>query len=144
MHSPKPSNLAFHCEVRWNKEVGNDRLSGLLQHLAVDPVCQIPPKRRHHTSFSCRRFHSHIGAAGETPEFDIKSPSWVPLLIFPRSYLLKSFPQGDTSARQRRLKSEFSISYVSFQRLSSLTCAFSSYTADNSVPTSGHSLRPSH
>ena len=41
------------------------------------------------------------GAAGERSEFDIKSPIGVPLLIFPRGYLLMSFPQVGTSARQR-------------------------------------------
>ena len=41
------------------------------------------------------------GAAGEKPEFNIKPPLGAPLLIFPRGYLLKSFPQVDTSARQQ-------------------------------------------
>ena len=41
-----------------------------------------------------------LGAAGERPEFSIKPPIGAPLLIFPRGYLLKSFPQVDTSARQ--------------------------------------------
>ena len=41
------------------------------------------------------------GAAGEMSEFNIKPPLGTPLLIFPRGYLLKSFPQVDTSARQR-------------------------------------------
>ena len=41
------------------------------------------------------------GAAGERLAFDIKLPLGAPLLIFPRDYLLKSFPQVDTSARQR-------------------------------------------
>ena len=44
------------------------------------------------------------GAVGERPEFDIKLPLGAPLLIFPRSYLLKCFPQGDTSARQREFE----------------------------------------
>ena len=39
--------------------------------------------------------------AGERSEFDIKPPLEAPLLIFPQGYLLKSFPQVDTSARQR-------------------------------------------
>ena len=34
-------------------------------------------------------------------EFNIKPPLGAPLLIFPRGYLLKSFPQVDTSTRQR-------------------------------------------
>ena len=41
------------------------------------------------------------GAAGERSKFDIKPPLEAPLLIFPQGYLLKSFPQVDTSARQR-------------------------------------------
>ena len=44
------------------------------------------------------------GAAGERSEINIKSPLGAPLLIFPRGYLLKSFPQVDTSARQRGLE----------------------------------------
>ena len=40
-------------------------------------------------------------AAGERSEFDIKPPLGAPLLIFPRGYLLKSFPQVGISARQR-------------------------------------------
>ena len=44
------------------------------------------------------------GAAGERSEFNIKPPLGAPLLIFPRGYLLKSFPQVDTSARQRGFK----------------------------------------
>ena len=39
--------------------------------------------------------------------------------------------------------SEFSISYVSSQRLSSHTCPLASYTAGNSVPTCGLHLRSS-
>ena len=41
------------------------------------------------------------GAARERSEFSIKPPLGAPLLIFSRGYLLKSFPQVDTSARQR-------------------------------------------
>ena len=47
------------------------------------------------------------GAAGERSEFNIKPPLGAPLLIFPRGYLLKSFPRVDTSARQQSLKSVF-------------------------------------
>ena len=46
-------------------------------------------------------FPSHWGAAGERLEFNIKPPLGAPLLIIPRGYLLTSFPQFDTSARQR-------------------------------------------
>ena len=41
------------------------------------------------------------GAAGERLQINIKPHLWAPLLIFPRGYLLKSFPQVDNSARQR-------------------------------------------
>ena len=75
------------------------------------------------------------GAAGERSEFNIKPPLVAPLLIFLRGYLLKSFPQVDTSERQRRFEIEFSFFYMSCQRLSSHTCPFSSYTAGYSVPT---------
>ena len=39
--------------------------------------------------------------AGERSEFNIIPPLGAPLLIFPRGYLLKSFPRVDTSASQR-------------------------------------------
>ena len=57
--------------------------------------------RGHHTGFSVGRSLPPWGAAGERSEFNIKPPLVVPLLIFPRGYLLKSFPQVDTSTRQR-------------------------------------------
>ena len=41
------------------------------------------------------------GAARERSEFNIKQPLGTPLLILPQGHLLKSFPQVDTSARQR-------------------------------------------
>ena len=41
------------------------------------------------------------GTAGERPWFDIKLPLGAPLLIFPRGYLLKSFPQGVSSERHQ-------------------------------------------
>ena len=44
---------------------------------------------------------SSCGAAGERSEFNIKPPLGAPLLTSPRGYLLKYFPQVDTSARQR-------------------------------------------
>ena len=49
-------------------------------------------------------FHSPCGAAGERSEFNIKSPLGAALLIFPRGYLLNSFSQVNTSARQRGFK----------------------------------------
>ena len=45
-----------------------------------------------------------LGAAGERSEFGIKPPLGASLLIFLRGYLLKSFPQVDTSAIQRGLE----------------------------------------
>ena len=43
-----------------------------------------------------------MGADGESAEFDIKPTLGAQLiLILPLSYLLKSFPQVDTSASQR-------------------------------------------
>ena len=42
-----------------------------------------------------------LGELPERPEFNTKLPLGAPLLIFPRGYLLKSFSQVDTSARQR-------------------------------------------
>ena len=47
------------------------------------------------------------GAAGEMSEFNIKPPLRAPLRIFPRGYLLKSFPQVDTFARQRGFEISF-------------------------------------
>ena len=47
------------------------------------------------------------GAAGERSEFNIKPPLGAPLLIFPRGYLLKSFPLVDTSARPRGFEISF-------------------------------------
>ena len=42
-----------------------------------------------------------LRTAGERSEFSIKPPLGAPLLIFHRGHLLKSFPQVNTSARQR-------------------------------------------
>ena len=60
------------------------------------PACAWTPHR-----FYCGGVHLPWGAAGERSEFNIKPPLGAPLLIFPWGYLLKSFPQVDTSARQR-------------------------------------------
>ena len=72
MHSPQPTNLTIH-----------------------------PPARGHYTGFSVGGSLPPWGVAGERSEFSIKPPLGAPLMIFPRSYLLKTFPQVDTSARQR-------------------------------------------
>ena len=42
-----------------------------------------------------------IGVVGERSEFYVKPPIGTPLLIFPRFRFLKTFPQGNTSVRQR-------------------------------------------
>ena len=55
---------------------------------------------------------SPMDAAGEKTELYAKPPLFAPLMILPRGDLLKSFPQEDMSARQRGLKSVFSLSYV--------------------------------
>ena len=65
------------------------------------PSLSGPPARGHHTGFSVVGSLPPWGAAGERSEFSIKPPLGAQLLIFPRGYLLKSFPQVDTSARQR-------------------------------------------
>ena len=57
--------------------------------------------RGHHTGFTCGGSLPPCGAAGERSELSIKSPLGAPLLILPRGHPLKSFPQVDTSARQR-------------------------------------------
>ena len=44
---------------------------------------------------------SPIGVAGEKPEFYIKRPLRAPRMIFPPSYLLRSFPEKESSASQR-------------------------------------------
>ena len=61
------------------------------------PACAWTPRG----FFSVRGSLPPWGAAGERSEFNIKPPIGAPLLIFPRGYLLNSFPQVDTSARQR-------------------------------------------
>ena len=101
MHSHQPTNLTIHYEIRWHKRVCDDRLNGWLQCPAGDPVCRDPPARGHHTGFFCGGSLPPCAAAGERSEFNIKSPLGAPPLTFPRGHLLKSFPQVDTSARQR-------------------------------------------
>ena len=51
--------------------------------------------------FFCGSSLPPCGAAGERSGLSIKPPLGAPLLIVPQGYLLKSFPQVDTSARQR-------------------------------------------
>ena len=49
-------------------------------------------------------FFPPMEAAEERPEFDIIPPLVAILLNLPLVYPMKSFPQGDTSARQQGLK----------------------------------------
>ena len=60
-------------------------------------------------AFSVGGIHPPMGAAGESPEFYIKPPLWAPLLIVSRGALPTSIPQWDASAKQREIKSEFSL-----------------------------------
>ena len=101
MHSPQPTNLTIHLQIGWHRRVCDDRLNGRLQCPAGDLVSLGPLARGHHMGFVCRGSLHTGGAAGVSPEFNIKPPLGAPLLIFQRLYLLKSFLQGDTSARQR-------------------------------------------
>ena len=48
-----------------------------------------------------------IGTIGMRPEYETKPPLWVPFLIVPRCYLLRSFSIGDTSSRQRGFEISF-------------------------------------
>ena len=50
------------------------------------------------------------GAARERSRFNVKPPFEVPLLIFPRGYLVKSFPEGMLPQDSGGLKSKFSLS----------------------------------
>ena len=66
----------------------------------------------HETQFVCLRVDItqvlYVGgslapmeAARERPQFNIKPPLCAPLRIFPRSYLMKCFPQEETSTKQQ-------------------------------------------
>ena len=93
-----PSNL----DIRWHWDVCDNRSNGWLQHPAGDHVCRDRPACGHHTGLYLSTFPFHMGADGDRPEIDIKPPLGVPILIFPRVNILKSFPHEDISARQRR------------------------------------------
>ena len=97
------SQLTWHSKLkfRWHRNVCDDQLIGWLQRPAGDQVYRARIARVNYAGFTCRGFLPPMRATGERPEFDIKSPLGVSLMIFPRGYLLMSFPQGDTSARQR-------------------------------------------
>ena len=93
---------------------------------------------------SVEAFLPPMVTVGESPQFVIQPPLWALHLLLPRSYLLNFFHKGILPQDSWDLKSEFSLSQVSCQRPSSLTCLFACYTVDNSVPTCGPRLRPSH
>ena len=63
------------------------------------PACARTPN-----GFHLQGFPSTEGVTGEIPMFDIKPHLGAPRLIFTQGYLLKSFPYGDTSARQREFQ----------------------------------------
>ena len=84
-----------------------------------------------------------LATAGERSEFIIKPSFRTPLLISPRGYLLKSFPQVDTSAMQWGFEIRVFPLLGELPRLSSFTGPFARYTAGNSVPTCGLRRRPS-
>ena len=60
VHSPQPTNLTIHEEIRWRKRVCDERLNGWLQCPAGDPVYRDPPARGYHTVFLCGGFPSHL------------------------------------------------------------------------------------
>ena len=101
VHSPQPTNLTIHQEIRWHKRVcKTDSMDGcnvLPQTQFVGIRLRVDTTR----VFFVRGSLPPWGAAGERSECNIKPPLGAPLLIFPRGYLLKSFPQVDNSARQR-------------------------------------------
>ena len=82
--------------------LSGERISGWLHRSAGDQFCRDPPAHVHHAGFSVDGFIDPMTVAGERPEFDINPPLGAPILIFSRTYLLKCFPQGDASARERR------------------------------------------
>ena len=143
MHSLQPTNLTIHYEIRWHKRVCDNRLNGWLQCRAGDPVFRDPPARGHHTGFICWGSLPPWGTAGERSEFNIKPALGAPLLIFPRGYLLKSFPQVDTSASQRGFEIRVLPLLCELPKAIESHLPFASYTAGNSVPACGLRLRPS-
>ena len=101
VHSPQPTHLALHQEIRWRRKVCDDGLSGRLRRIAGDPVGRDPPARGHHTDYICRG----------VPFPQWKLPEMGQSLTTNRLYglhnlvllegdFLKAFPQVDTSARQ--------------------------------------------
>ena len=97
VHSPQPTHLALHQEIRWRIKVCDDGLSGRLRRIAGDPVGRDPPARGHHTEYIYRAVPF---PQWKQPEFDNKPPLRAPQLVLLEGDLLKAFPQVDTSARQ--------------------------------------------
>ena len=78
--------------------VCDDRLSGWLQRPVRETVCRTR-LRVDTTSIISRGISFHYFICRR--ETDVEPPIGTPLLIVPRGYIEKSFPQGNTSARQR-------------------------------------------
>ena len=95
MHSPQPTKKLYDTK-EFSMTNSMDGCYVLPEMQFVGTRLRVPPHR-----FFCGGFPYPWGAAGERSEFNIKPPLGAPLLIFHRGYLLKSFPQVDTSARKR-------------------------------------------
>ena len=100
VHSPQPTNLTIHKEIRWHNRVCDDRLNGWLQYPAGDPVYRDPPARGHHTGFvcgghpsplwSCRRevrVYHQTALRGSTPDFPSR---FSPEVFFTSGYFRKT------------------------------------------------------
>ena len=76
-----------------------DRFNGWLQRSAGDPDCRDTSARGYQMDLSMGVPFPPTGVNGERQELGNKLPLGAPLLTCPRDFLLKSFPQRDTSAR---------------------------------------------
>ena len=81
------------------EEFFDDRTNQWLHRPAGDSACRDPPARGCHTGFICVGSLQPMRAAGERPEFDIRPPLGNPRLIVPRGHIQKTFPHGNTSAK---------------------------------------------
>ena len=104
---PSPLTWPSNLEIQWHIKACNNRLIGWLQSPAGDPACRDPHARGHHKGFISRLFSPPKVAAGERLKLFIKAPLGALLLNFPQRYILKSFPQEDSSARQLRFEISF-------------------------------------
>ena len=102
--------MAIHKEIRWHKKVSDHRFSGWLKRSVGDSYCRDQPASKHHMGFVCTRFSSSLR------------------LIVPRVYLLRYFPQRDTSASQRGFAFRIFLLLGELQRQYSLTCPVYSST----------------